>query len=249
MAPLGLAALAGLAAGSAALAGAALGYAVRLPPRAVAAVMAAASGLLIAALSIGLMEAALARGGLVTASAGLLAGALAFTLADVRITRRGGAHRKRSGAQQRRVGEGGALAIAAGTVLDNVPEAVVIGASLLPGSGIAAGTVAVIVLSNVAEGLSSAAGMRRAGRGPGYVFALWAGIAMLTAVAAVAGNLLLRGASDATLAVAYGLAAGAILAMVVDTMIPEAFETTHEYAGLVTAAGFILGCAISRAGG
>jgi ZIP family zinc transporter len=56
-------------------------------------------------------------------------------------------------------------------------------------------------------------------------------------------------ASVELLATAYGLAAGAILATVVDTMIPEAFETTHEYAGLITAAGFILGCAITRAGG
>ncbi len=145
--------------------------------------------------------------------------------------------------------EGGALAIAAGTVLDNVPEAVVIGASLLPGSGVAVGTIAVIVLSNAAEGLSSAAGMRKAGRGIGYVLGLWTGIAALTAASAVAGHLLLDGAPDSVLAAAYGLAAGAILAMVVDTMIPEAFATTHEFAGLITAAGFLLGCAVTRAAG
>jgi ZIP family zinc transporter len=139
------------------------------------------------------------------------------------------------------------MAIALGALLDGIPESIVIGASLLGGGAVGAVTVAAVFISNVPEGLSSAAGMRHAGRSPRYVFGLWTGIALISGLAAVAGYSLLGGAPAAVLAGVTALAAGAILAMVADTMIPEAFERTHLYAGLIATLGFIVAFAIERA--
>jgi ZIP family zinc transporter len=112
--------------------------------------------------------------------------------------------------------------------------------------------VAVLVavfISNVPEGLSSAAGMKRAGRGARYVFGVWGGIALASGLAALLGNLLLRGASPATTAVITAVAAGAILTMIADTMIPEAFERSGVYTGLITAVGFLTAFSVERLGG
>ncbi len=110
-------------------------------------------------------------------------------------------------------------------------------------------TVAAVFISNVPEGLSSAAGMRNAGRSTRYVFGLWTAIAVISALAAVAGNTLLDGAPAAVLAAITALAAGAILSMVADTMIPEAFEDAHLLIGLITVAGFLVAFSLSQAGG
>jgi ZIP family zinc transporter len=125
----------------------------------------------------------------------------------------------------------------------------VIGVSLLDGGQVGLTTVAAVFLSNVPEGLSSAAGMRKAGRSAAYVFGVWVGIALLSGLAALLGNVALAGASPALIASVTALAAGAILAMLVDTMIPEAFENAHDYAGLITVLGFLAAFVLSKHGG
>jgi ZIP family zinc transporter len=99
-----------------------------------------------------------------------------------------------------------------------------------------------------ARGLSSAAGMRKARRSRRYVFGLWTAIAVISGLAAVAGYTLLGGAPAAVLAAVTALAAGAILAMVADTMIPEAFDNAHLLIGLVTVAGFLVAFGLSHSG-
>ena len=140
------------------------------------------------------------------------------------------------------------LAIAVGALLDGIPESVAIGATLLEGSGVSLVTVAAVFLSNVPEGLSSAAGMRKAGRGAGYVFGVWGGIAVASGLAALVGYLALDGVSPSIIAVITAVAAGAILAMLADTMIPEAFEKAHALTGLITAVGFLTALAVHLAG-
>lgn len=156
----------GLVGGAALLLGAAIAYLVAIPPRVVAGVMAFGSGVLISALSFELMEEAAETGGLLATGAGFLAGAAAYTATNVCISRRGGHDRKRSGEQQRGADEGGGLALAVGALLDGVPESMVIGLSLLSGQGVSLVAVAAVFLSNVPEGLSSVAGMRKAGAAP-----------------------------------------------------------------------------------
>lgn len=243
----------GLVGGSALLLGAGIAYAITLPQRLIAAIMAAGSGVLISAVAFDLMDEAYARGGFDSTALGFLGGAILYTLANVLISRAGARHRKRSGSnpdQRQSAAQGGAgLAIAVGALLDGIPESVVIGVSLLEGSGVSLVTVIAVFLSNVPEGLSSAAGMKKAGRGPAYIFGVWGGIAAASGLAALLGNLALAGADPDLVAATTAVAAGAILAMLVDTMIPEATEETHEFAGLITVAGFLGAFVLSKLGG
>ncbi len=239
----------GMVSGSALVIGAVLAYLVRMPPRALAAIMAFGSGVLISALSFELMDEAADTGGLSATALGFLAGAAVYTFANIAVTRRGGHCRKRSGEQQQKADEGSGTAIALGALLDGVPESVVIGLSLLQGEGVSMVAVIAIFLSNLPEGLSSAVGMRRAGRSAGYVFGVWGGIAAASAMAALLGNIAFASAAPWVVAATMAVAAGAILAMLVDTMIPEAFETAHEYAGLITVLGFLAAFALSKLGG
>ncbi|MFF0467228.1 ZIP family metal transporter [Micromonospora zamorensis] len=238
----------GLLAGSALLVGAAVGWFARVPQRVTASIMAFGAGVLLSAVSFELIAEAHEQGGLLPTALGAAGGAVVYTVANVALARHGARHRKRSGDQQPSENEqpGSGSAIAVGALLDGIPESVVIGASLLSGGTVSLVTVAAVFLSNVPEGLSSAAGMRQAGRTRRYVFLLWTGIALISGVAALLGNTLLGGAPPEVLAGITALAAGAILAMVTDTMVPEAFEDAHLLVGLVTVAGFLTAFALSH---
>lgn len=239
----------GLLAGGALVVGALVAWFVRVPQRVVASVMAFGAGVLISALAFDLVDEAEVTGGLLPTALGLVGGAAAYVAANVALARRGAGHRKRSGDQQpsEEEQEGSGAAIAVGALLDGVPESVVLGLSLLGGSGVGVPVLAAIVISNLPEGLSSAAGMKRNGRSARYVFGVWGAIAAACGLAGLLGALLLDGASPEAIAVITALAAGAILAMVADTMIPEAFERTHLYAGLIATIGFVVAFAIERA--
>lgn len=240
----------GFVGGSALILGAGVAWFVTLPQRLIAAVMAIGSGVLISAVAFDLMDEAFRQGGFDSTALGFLGGALAYTAANIVISRRGARHRKRSGsnpdaAQADATSDSGA-AIAVGALLDGIPESVVIGVSLLGGGGVSAVTVAAVFLSNVPEGLSSAAGMKKAGRGPAYVFGVWGGIAVASGIAAMIGNVALAGASPDLIAATTAVAAGAILAMLVDTMIPEATENGHEYSGLIAVVGFLIAFVLTK---
>ena len=234
----------GLFSGAALVVGVAIAYLVSVPTRVIAAVMAFGSGVLISALSFDLMQEAFESGGFIATALGFITGASIYTFANIYISRRGGHSRKRSGEQQRSDDEGG-VAIAIGALLDGIPESIVVGVSLLGGHGVSIVAVTAVFLSNVPEGLSSAAGMRKAGRSPAYVFGVWSAIALASGIAAWLGYVVFAHVDEAYVAGVTAIAAGAILAMIVDTMIPEAFETAHEYAGLVTVIGFLCAFALT----
>ncbi|GAA3020141.1 ZIP family metal transporter [Streptomyces fulvorobeus] len=238
----------GLFAGAALLVGAAVGSLVRVPPRLIALVMAFGSGVLMAAVSFELIAEAYERSGIWPVVAGAVGGAAVYSGANALLARRGAQHRKRSGEQQPSEAEapGSGNAIALGALLDGVPESVVIGTSLLGGGQLGVATVGAVFISNLPEGLASAAGMRSAGRSRRYVFTLWGGIAAISGLAALAGYALLGGAPEAVLATITAVAGGAILAMIADTMIPEAYSKVHLLTGLVTVVGFLSAFALSH---
>jgi ZIP family zinc transporter len=240
----------GLVGGGALVLGAAVAWWVRVPGRVIAGIMAFGAGVLISALAFELVDEAVQTGGPAATIVGFLAGAVVYVAANAALDRRGARHRKRSGDQQPSESEqaGSGTAIAIGALLDGVPESVVLGLSLLGGNGVSPAVLAAVFISNVPEGLSSAAGMKRSGRGARYVFGVWVGIALASGLAALIGYLALGGVSPAVIAVITAVAAGAILAMLADTMIPEAFERTHVLTGLITALGFLTAFAVHLAG-
>ncbi|WP_230029560.1 ZIP family metal transporter [Massilia sp. Bi118] len=241
----------GFVAGAALLIGAAVGYFIKVPQRLIAGIMAFGSGVLISALSFELMDEAYRQGGFDATAYGFLGGAAVYTAANWYLNHRGARHRKRSGEQQPSESEnsGSGLAIAVGALLDGIPESIVIGLSMLKGGVVSTVAVAAIFLSNVPEGLSSAAGMKKARRSAIYVFGIWGGIALASGLASLVGYTVFQNFSSEIVAATTAVAAGAILAMLVDTMIPEAFEVAHDFAGLITVAGFLAAFALSRLGG
>ncbi|MEU2393435.1 ZIP family zinc transporter [Streptomyces sp. NPDC007369] len=235
-------------AGSALLVGAALGSLVRVPPWMIALVMAFGSGVLMAAVSFELIAEAYERSGMAPVVVGAVGGAAVYSGANALLARRGAQHRKRSGEQQPSEAEapGSGNAIALGALLDGVPESVVIGIRLLGGGQLGVATVGAVFISNLPEGLASAAGMRSAGRSRRYVFALWGSIAVISGLAALSGYALLGGVSETVMATITAVAGGAILAMIADTMIPEAYSRVHLLTGLVTVVGFLSAFALAQ---
>jgi ZIP family zinc transporter len=204
---------------------------------------------LISAVAFDLMEEAARIGGLGPAALGFIVGAVVYLAANALLARHGARHRKRSGDQQpsEQEQQGSGAAIAIGALLDGVPESVVLGLGLLGGGAVSLPVLAAVFISNVPEGLSSAAGMKRNGRSARYVFGVWVTIAVVSGLAALLGYVALGSAPPEIIAIITAVAAGAILTMIADTMIPEAFETTRTWTGLITTLGFLLAFAIEVA--
>ena len=228
--------------------GAAVGYFVKVRARIVAGVMAFGSGVLLSALSFELMEEAFQQAGLAATATGFLLGAVIYTVANRVLATWGAKHRKRSGGQQPSEEDqsGSGTAIAVGALLDGVPESIAIGLSILHGGAVSVATVTAVFLSNLPEGLSSAAGMQRAGRSAAYVFGVWTAIAIMCGLASLAGYVVFDELSPFVVAATTAVAAGAMLAMIIDTMIPEAFAETHDWTGLIAVFGFLVSFALTE---
>lgn len=228
----------GLLAASSLLIGAMLGVFLRLPQKVVASIMAYGSGVLIAAICFEQIPEALRLGGQLPALGGMLAGGLMFVLANEWLERLERGHRA--------AGTGSLLGllIAAGAFLDGIPESLGLGLGLLDGSSVSVMLLVAIFLSNLPEGLASAAGLRKDGRSRLWIFGLWGVIVVLSGLAAMAGPGLFADLSPLWLAFALGFSGGAVLCMLVDTLIPEAFAETHALTGLITLAGFMTALAL-----
>ncbi|HKO60737.1 MAG TPA: ZIP family metal transporter [Pyrinomonadaceae bacterium] len=233
----------GLLSASGLLVGAFGGYYTRLQHTAIARVMTFGAGVLLAVVAVDLVIGARGAASLTWTVTGLLSGAAVFSSLNWVVARRGGKHRKRCGEcveqPEERREPGSGLAIAAGTFLDGVPEGVVLGVSVLHQGAPGLGTVAAFFLANIPEALSSSAGMRRAGRSARYVFGLWLGIALTISLAAALAGLVLGRTEPVVRGTVEAFAAGAILAMVSETMIPEAFHGSPEFNGLLLVIGFV----------
>ena len=233
----------GLIAGSSLVLGGLIGLYVQLPSRWIGVIMAFGAGVLISAVAYELVGEAVdtaAGGGGV--ALGLFAGALTYFVGDALIERLGGESGEASG----KAAGGSALAIVLGTVLDGIPETAVLGLSLLTGEGVSVAVLAAVFLSNLPEAIAATSGLAAAGWTSGRVLGLWALVAVVCALASLAGYVLLDGASPRTIAIVLAFAGGAVLTMLADAMMPEAFERGGKLAGLATTLGFALAFAISE---
>jgi zinc transporter, ZIP family len=206
-------------------------------------VMAFGAGVLISAVAFELVEDAFEESKLLSDVAlGLFAGCATFSLGDALIDRFGGADRKRMSGEQ---SSGSPLAIVLGIVLDGIPESAVIGLTLLEGGAVSVAMLVAVFLSNLPEAVAATTGLRQSGWRPLVVVELWVGVALVSALAALAGYTLFDGASPSVIAFVLAFAGGAILTMLADTMMPEAFEYGGRYTGVLTTLGFATAFAVS----
>lgn len=233
-----LAALSGAIAASALLLGAVIAYAWHPSVRVIAVVMALGSGLLIGSVAYDLVEDAHVRLPIAGLAASLMAGAFAFVLGSRLIERRGGRRRKRP-SHPGDADDDQPLAIVLGSALDGVPESFVLGLSVLTG-GVPVPLLVGIGLSNLPEGMAASSGLRARGWPARRTMGLWGVVVLVSAASAALGHQVMGG-DDGTLgAVAQTFAAGALLAMVADTMMPEAYEVERWWTGGLVVAGFAL---------
>jgi ZIP family zinc transporter len=233
----------GLAGASALVLGAIAGLAIPVPRRWVALLMAFGSGALVSALAFDLTEEAFAVGGTAPVAIGLAAGALVFFGGNQLLHRRGAARR---GKRVSSADDAAGPAIVLGALLDGIPESVVLGSTLLAGAGVGIPFLAAVIISNVPESLSAAVDLRREGHRPAWIIGLWVVVAVVSGVAAAVGYAVLgeMGASELVPFI-QAFAAGAILTMLADTMIPDAFNDGGDLAGLATVFGFALAFLLS----
>ena len=232
---------AGLLAGGALFVGALIAWFVNVPSRVVASVMAFGAGVLISALAFDLVGEAMAESGLWPTVSGFAVGAIVYVGVNVLLDRFNARNKKGSSE-----GPGTGTGIAVGALLDGVPESMVLGLSMLGGQGVSIPILTAVIISNLPEGLSSTAELKAAGRKPRFVFALWGGIALAAAISSLLGFTILADAPVELTGFITSLAAGAMLAMISDTMIPDAFRKAHNYTGLLATLGFLTSLVIHQ---
>ena len=131
-----------------------------------------------------------------------------------------------------------AVAIWLGIALDGIPESLVIGGSMT-GSSVSLALVGGLFLANFPESMSSASVMKKQGSASFNIIAMWVSLMIMTAVGAALGHLFIADAPHHLRAMLEGMAAGAMLAMIAQTMLPEAFEHGGWLTGLMTVVGFL----------
>jgi ZIP family zinc transporter len=232
----------GTLAASSLVLGALLAFARPWPSRQVGLVLAFGAGALISAVSFELAGEGIRVGSLRSTAIGLGAGALAYFALDGLIASRTSSGRGRPG---RREASDAGTALALGAFLDGIPEQLVLGIGLASGTGIGVGLLVAIFVSNLPEAIGSADEMERSGTPRATVFRLWGAVAAICALATVVGYAVADATSGELTAAIDGFAAGALLVMLIDSMIPEATKDAGRVAGLVTTLGFAVATALS----
>jgi ZIP family zinc transporter len=228
----------GLLSASSLVIGALVALRFRIPLRAIGLIMGFGAGVLISAVAFDLVEEAAGKstghGALV---AGLFSGCLVFFGGDRLIDHLGGGDRKDpTGGEEE--GGGSPLSIVLGTVLDGIPESMVIGLTIFEGGAVGAAYLAAVFISNLPESISSTSGLVTSGWVKSRILWMWIGITLVSALASLAGYGLFQDSSPGVVAFVLTFAAGAILTMLANTMMPEAFEHGGKWVGIMVTLGF-----------
>jgi zinc transporter, ZIP family len=168
-------------------------------------------------------------------------GALTFFGADRWVDRRGGADRKDIAGDQK--GSGSAIFI--GTLLDNIPESIVLGMSLVLGGAINLAFLVAVFVSNLPEGVAGTVNLAKAGRSRRNIFWMWMILVVISAACSGLGYLIVTWLPSADGRIAQAFAAGAMLTMLADAMMPEAFEHGGKLVGIMTVMGFLVAAALA----
>lgn len=234
----------GLLAASSLVIGALAALLLRIDRQVIGLIMGFGAGVLISALSFDLVEEAADKGPDQWAPIlGIFLGCGVFFGGDWLISRHGGGNRKDPGGAQE---EGSPLAIVLGTVLDGIPESLVIGLTIVEGGAVGAAYLAAVFISNLPEAISSTAGLVTSGWRRSRILWMWVAIALVSGLSSLLGYSLFEDASANTVAFVLCFAAGGILAMLAETMMPEAFEHSHKLVGIATTLGFVVAFSIHQ---
>jgi zinc transporter, ZIP family len=232
----------GTLAASSLVIGALIALRFRIGLRAIGLIMGFGSGVLISALSFDLVQEAVEKSsGHGWVVGGFFAGCLVFFGGDHLIDRLGGGDRKDADGDQ---AGGSSLGIVLGSVLDGIPESMVIGLTIFEGGAVGAAYLAAVFISNLPESISSSSGLVTGGWEKSRVLWMWVAIALISGLASLAGYGLFQDSPPSTVAFVLAFAAGAILTMLANTMMPEAFEHGGKWVGVVTTLGFAVAFAI-----
>ncbi|MGH9983902.1 MAG: ZIP family metal transporter [Nitrososphaeraceae archaeon] len=218
---------------------------VKLSRKTIAIIMAFGSGVLVASLAFSLIEEAFGLSqSIPPVILGFILGGLAYTIANYYLSRRSSQgnirHRKRSHGTDAGGGKNvSGIALLIGSIMDNIPESMALGISLAVGGSVDLVLLAAIFISNFPEGLSSSEGMLSNGRSKSSILTLWTVAAFIGTVSSAIGFTLSSYTEPSVLAIALSFAAGAILVMLTESMIPEAFEEGGaSRIGIATMVGF-----------
>jgi ZIP family zinc transporter len=210
----------------------------RINLRTIGLIMGFGAGVLISAVAFDLVDEAAAKStGEGWVAAGLFAGCLIFFFGDRLIDRLGGGDRKDPTGAEEDSG-GNPLSIVLGTVLDGIPESMVIGLTIYEGGAVGAAYLAAVFISNLPESISSTSGLLASGWKKSRILWMWISIALVSGVASLAGYGLFQNSSPGVVAFVLAFAAGAILTMLANTMMPEAFEHGGKLVGIMVTLGF-----------
>lgn len=250
---MGSAFLWGAVSGFAVLLGAIVSMVIKIPRKVLGFIMAFGVGILIGAATFELLQDAMEKSHIINTVIGFIAGALTFTILEAVIAHHGGKHRKRSN-QHELVKEESSnqndsgLGIFIGTVMDAIPESMMLGMSLIGGKGVSLLLLIAIFISNIPEGLSSTTGMLKSGQSKGKIIFLFAVVTIVAGLSALFGYVFLDNASLGMISIISSFAAGGIITMIGSTMMPEAYEEGGGLVGLMTAFGVITSILLDQLG-
>ncbi|MDO8507185.1 MAG: ZIP family zinc transporter [bacterium] len=235
----------GAVSGLSLLFGAATGLIFKLNQKVIARFMAFGAGVLVCALTFGLMEEAFGHGGFDAIIIGFLLGGIVFILGDYVLHLKGGRRHKRHQLVEARKDSNGKV-ITMGALLDGIPESVALGIALFTGGGTGILMLVAIVLSNFPEGISSVDGLKKEGFTSAGIYKIWGVVALLALIFTVLSFVFLHDITPNTIGIIEAFAAGAILAMLADSMMPEAFDDGGFSIGILTVLGFLTAFIVSK---
>ena len=213
--------------------------------------MAFGSGVLIAALAFSLIEESFSLSqSIPPVIIGFISGGLSYTIANHFLTKKSkGNLRKR----KRSHGEDGGgsknasgLALLVGSVMDNIPENMALGISLITGGAVNIVLIVAIFISNFPEGLASTAGMKTNGKNSKQILVLWSIAVVISTISSVIGFKILSNTSPFLISISISFAAGAILVMLAESMIPEAYEEGGIKRGIATMMGVVIAFVLGK---
>ena len=224
---------------------------VNLPKSIIASIMAFGSGVLVAALAFSLIEESFSLSqSIPPVIIGFIGGGLSYTIANYFLNRKSAGNLRR---RKRSHGEdaGGSknasgLALLVGSVMDNIPENMALGISLITGGTVNIVLIVAIFISNFPEGLASTVGMKANGKSSKQVIILWSIAVFISTISSVIGFKVLSNTNPFLISIAISFAAGAILVMLAESMIPEAYEEGGIKIGIATMIGFVIAFVLGK---